>query len=257
MKKNFIYNLFFAIIISGCSGVTNSEPQLSLGSQLESNKDIISTIETYNSVYKDCKHPDYSPDWLGRKCDTSLMKQNVEYKCFEKAAYDPKYKDKTDECILHRREIKNSEISFFDFARFIPNNTKIKTEKNFKGVAKVYEYSMIDCKERREITQQEREKCFSNVKNDIHKMVYDTKIKCTDLNILKIENEGLMYRISVLCDCDSKSKNGYKIRLADIEALQKELKDYSESYLCDISNWEQEFIKYWKKNSTEYCKYKR
>ena len=116
------------------------------------------------------------------------MKQNVEYKCFEKAAYDPKHKDKTDECILHRREIKNSEISFFDFARFIPNNTKIKTEKNFKGVAKVYEYSMIDCKERREITQQEREKCFSNVKNDIHKMVYDTKIKCTDLNILKIEN---------------------------------------------------------------------
>ena len=272
MKKLNLYKIFLVFAIAGCSNITNTTPKQTLGEKLESEKDLISTIETYNAVYKNCKCPisesfadEYcemtrsreksyichqcrtayqESDFDWKDCDTSLRIQNIKYKCFEKFGYQSGYKDKTDECILYRREVKESSINFFDFERFIPEGTKIKTEQGFKGLAKAYENGIYKCNQEKEITTQERANCFDNVKNEILKLAYDPKVKCTDLEILK--TGYLTSRLSMLCSCDSKNKKGYTVSPENIDKLKQEIKNYSDSFLCDISDWEKEFVKYCK-----------
>ena len=271
MKNQVIYSLVLISGLAGCSVSTVSAPQQTLGEKLELEKDLMSTIETYNTVYKNCKclnseniadqycemtrddESDFichqcgwghESDFDWNDCDKSLRLQDIRYECFEKHSYQSGYKNKTDECILYRRKIKESPINFFDFLRFIPEGTKIKTEQAFMGLAKAYENGIAECNKRKEITTQERATCVDNVKDEIHKMAYDPKVKCTDLNILK--TGYLISRIYTLCSCDSGTKKGYSVRPENVEKLKKEIQDYSETFLCDISDWEKEFVKYCK-----------
>ena len=62
---------------------------------------------------------------------------------------------KSDECIVYRRTMKESKINYFDYKRFLPEDTAIKTETDFLAMVNYYELRHL-CDRLEEKTTEER-----------------------------------------------------------------------------------------------------
>ena len=227
MKK---YLAFIALFCAGCV----SEPQkieTPLGQTLENKKDLIATIEAYNNKYKGCRCLNSSIFCNGDnrswdKCDTSLRRTDVNYRCFETVGNGyVKYTDETDECILHRRDIKESPIQFFDFKRFIPEGTAIKTDQAFEKIADFYALGVYTCNNFDETTTDEKEQCKSKVKDLAIQISQNKVIKCNKMEVFKEEYKQFIVDVRSM------------ILLGQSASLKQSLLDYMQTHLCDLSDY--------------------
>ena len=227
---------FFVLFCAGCV-LEPQEPKMPLGVKLETEKDLISAIEAYNNVYKGCKCPwdmirgtcearEYTFKW--DTCDESLRNPDIKYNCLEFDIGDNstmEYTDTSDECVLYRRKTSYSSIEFFDFARFIPEDTKIKTDERFKQLAEFYEKGINTCDTLDEITTTERAQCKDEVKDLTRQLAQNKKPKCNQMNVFKEEYRSFIARIKYMTLSNQPS------------ASMKELITYTQSHLCDASDY--------------------
>lgn len=105
------------------------------------------------------------------------------------------YEDNSDECILMRRPIKPSKISYFNYKKYIPESTGLKTEDDFINLYKMYwalkstesfisisllpKYAMRTCITRSELTTKEQEQCDQEKENFLKDMASGRAKKCS------------------------------------------------------------------------------
>lgn len=168
MNKS-VFVIMGVICLTGCIGPSVKECN-EYAAQLKSSDDVIQVINSYIRYrdYSDTMAKQNQPVLLSlftpKEYDCwkkSLRRQDVNYKCLDKH-------NTKDECILYRRNNNiTSELNFFDFKRFLPSGSKIKTETDFKMALTYYETNTKACNEQNEKTTQEKQACRNKVVNDV------------------------------------------------------------------------------------------
>lgn len=135
---------------------------------------------------------------------------NINKRClfsnYPNASIKDWYMDESDDCIVARRKASTSKISFFNYKKYLPVNSKIKTEDDFiklyllyKNIYKnnptyakywcgystacerdyIQEFVMNKCYKSSELTTQEIEKCDQEKKEFITNFVFGKAPKCS------------------------------------------------------------------------------
>ena len=144
------------LLVAGCVVKT----ELSVAQKLEQNPNLIKTLEIYTCMPGAVNVHDY----ISNNC--AEQKQNwiefkepgIKYNCLDQNGHVYT----TDECILYRREVRPSQIHYFDFGRFIPSDSQIKTEADFAMVAEKFssiKSKLQDCEKQKDRTTFEKQAC--------------------------------------------------------------------------------------------------
>ena len=155
-----------ALCLSGCFGVSPEQCN-EYAVQLKSSNDVIQVLNSYTTYrdYANKRNHSIKETLLAPKeydCwKESLRRQDINYACLNE-------QNTSDQCILYRRNNKiESEVYFFDFKRFLPSGSKIKTEADFKMALNYYETNTKACNKQSDKTSQEKQLCITKVVNDV------------------------------------------------------------------------------------------
>lgn len=119
------------------------------------------------------------------------------YHCNPDSAIE--YVDNSDECILARRNAPESIINYFNFKKYFPEESKIKTEKEFADVFALFKvaylhqafpwgwqddafvktYAERSCYKTQEQTQAEKDQCVEEEKQFIRDLVLGNAVACS------------------------------------------------------------------------------
>lgn len=162
MKKSSIFILCIACLnITSCA-IPPETQKLSVAQELEKNPDLVKTLEIYTCLPSFLGHRDYLYSGCNKQVTESneFKEQGINYDCLDRNALD--YTNTTDECILYRREVRQSKINYFDFRRFIPSDSHIKTETDFLATANKFHAlrsKLKECETQNERTSYEKQAC--------------------------------------------------------------------------------------------------
>lgn len=112
-----------------------------------------------------------------------FTKEGIDITCFEKR-YNNEFVNKTDECILQRRNNKGpAKTCWYDYKKFLPESSKINTEDEFIYMAKaaIYYNTTNYCEKAPELTTQERKECYGKVVKYITQLSNKTAPHCRDI----------------------------------------------------------------------------
>lgn len=255
MKKLLLFLL--TIAISAC--VLVKQEEINLAAKLEAAKDPLLAIQTFIDVYHRCKTNfggyryfedsyennsyKYYKSYMSAYTNTELTSINqlsiedINIDCFigrGVGGWEVLYKDKSDACIAQRRKYK-SKLCNFDYKRFLPKSSKIKTEDDFIKVMNHYEARMADCDSLEEATTNEKEQCREKIKENIlrfsdGKKTKDCKVALTE----RIYFEAMRETLNIAF---TDNPQGEK-ELARARILFDELiKDYGRKNLCSIAGY--------------------
>lgn len=177
--------------------VTNITTAIQKDKELSQKKDVLETLELYNSLfYLNGKHiceTDnerigegclQSAGCFGRECeqyplcDLSSVSQeerlkivqtftqpNTKFYC-HMTVNSPDTIYRSDECILARRNTQPSAICNFNYKKYLPANTSIKTDEQFLELTKTYHEILKKkrCENNQTLTSSERNQCVQNSK---------------------------------------------------------------------------------------------
>ncbi|MDW2995926.1 MAG: hypothetical protein R8M71_03115 [Alphaproteobacteria bacterium] len=197
MNKYLILILCF--VITGCMSTTaRIEQAKEIANNLEVKKDTIDTIETYKSIYETCFYINKTVEWIDDidydvyKCEQKVTKdaQCNEIKIQELAIRDADMSCiflgwktgknySSDDCIIKRRQTANSASCYFDYKRFLPQNTNIKTDDDFYNLVKYYN-KINDCDTMSQATTTEKQECRDRIRENTIKMA-TTGINCMEV----------------------------------------------------------------------------
>lgn len=190
MKKSFYILGVFSMVLAGCGGKTVEEfienrnkytPDViwyasasqSMADELSTKKDPYLTREV-GSVYNRYK-------------DDVFTKVGERPACWNR---DRKEYD-TDDCVLHRRNRECPDV-FFDYARFLPENTWIKTDDDWRkfnykseGMCKIDGLSIY--RHAREMTEAEQQKMVNDALEEHKQCVRNLAVS----NIIQQEEERM------------------------------------------------------------------
>ena len=149
-----------AVCLTGCFGVSVEQCN-QYAEQLRNSDDVVQVLKAYIG-YRDGARTSRNSESIERSCwNDFLRRQDVNYTCLDKA-------NTSDTCILYRRNhTEESELNFFDFKRFLPSDSKIKTEADFKMALDYYDTNTKACDKLAEKTVQEKQDCRDRVYNDV------------------------------------------------------------------------------------------
>lgn len=236
--------IMLCVLTTGC--VTHEEQvkkAQALATELETSKDIIKAIETYNQSYRHiCFSTDIQTDSSHRKqiyygvyvgdnfydCDRivlqELTQEQIDLGCLYKNwATDTYYN--SDECVLQRRAHPATSVGFFDYKRFLPQNNKIKTDVDWQSLVAFYNNEKY-CKSNDEKTSYEKQECREQQNQTTIKLA-TTKVQCkTAYGHLYYDN---VKELRELC--------GYPCNWNILESYMKE---WSTEHLCSIDGWNED-----------------
>lgn len=129
---------------------------------------ILSTIEAYEDGYRQCAS-------YGWDCGEfkSLAAKDVRFECLYRGSTS---KYASDSCILYRRNsgisADDSKVMFFNYSKYLPENSDIKTDDDFLDLVKKKDF--VD----RDLHGCERVDCANYTKQECKDITAATKIKC-------------------------------------------------------------------------------
>ena len=219
---------------------------------LANNRDTIATLNFFNNVYGGvtslaprkvmCLNTltnTSAPEKYGMLIAKTSKELPFDKKCLISLNCGPnqqvEYKDSSDECILARRNAKESLIGYFNFQKYLPEGTTIKTDEDFANVYAIYKaaylhylfpwgwendefiatYAERDCYKNKEQTKTEQEQCEEEEKQFIRDLVFAKAKACSKkypktYNKLKkeLKNTNYMYANKDSGDAEMETKFG-------------------------------------------------
>lgn len=234
MKKIFV---LMPIICAGCSFLSSGQDGQLFVENLEKSQDPTSVIETYLDIKDGCK------DYYANRDIVMIgnaLKREYKNQCIkQKATAEPGVNFdcltspdvfSSDECILHRRNLHDTSVAFFDYKRFLPANSLIKTDDDFVRLIHFYQKFYTRCDKFVDITNAERQECKETVKQRIQDAV--TKNEPCE----KVMSENYTAFLSEYCDL-FKHKQNY------MKELKEDMDKYGKENFCSAANWETELKK--------------
>ena len=134
MNKKIITNTLCLSLLIGCVANTNTDTSIPIDEQVLQANSISYTLDIYDTRY----YLDIESRLLSEKVDEKNSSIDIRaLDCFirNSSSYN------SDECILFRRnteERQDSVVKFFDYKRFLPENSSIKTDDDFLCLVKKY-----------------------------------------------------------------------------------------------------------------------
>ncbi len=173
--------------------------------------------------------------------------------------------DSSDDCILWRRNTPDSDVGYFDYKRFLPNNSLIKTDDDFKKLVSYYNDNITQCNKMSDKTSEEKEACKETVANNTRTLAV-SKVHCSMLYTEeyheKLQETAKWYNWAINHDPNeavrvvqyyaqtvsewNSSKFYYRPVRSKSEALketQDSLTAFAEEHFCTIDNWKQDLKK--------------
>lgn len=221
-----------------------------MANQLEEKHDVIETIKQYEKYKYRC--------YNGKtECISgeAFAINGTDFGCSD-SSRDRDYYN-SDKCILFRRENGNSKTDYFDYKRFLPKNTKIKTEEDFLKVVNYYNYAWEDCDNIKtsteELTTQEKQEQEQQVKT-CHTKVEKTTLKMAmkNLNLMCSETHeqeytkelewhgNRLFKYYIAGRLNPGTSDYYHIMQIHKDAI----KLFGAEHGCDTSDWEGKVLKY-------------
>ncbi|MBQ6735937.1 MAG: hypothetical protein IJQ90_00420 [Alphaproteobacteria bacterium] len=223
---------------------------------LTSSGDIIQVLDTYIE-YRDwwkSSNDAKTQQSLQRSCwNDFLRRQDIDYTCLDKD-------NVSDECILYRRNNKyESEFNFYDFTKFLSQDSYIKNETDFKMALEYYEINIRKCEALIEKTSVEKEDCVNNIKDDLRNFSKHGMLLCR--NSLKkeyramLKEQGQWYRWAINHDPYGFYKewvamtgiSGYEAQVSmyqpvyskssAAERVKEEIESWGKEHLCKTTNY--------------------
>lgn len=190
-----------------------------------------------------------------------LIEPNIKLECTKKSGYN-EYFDNSDECVLYRRspEYHESKVGYFDYKRFLPEKSPIKTDESFLKLVEKYNH-ISDCEKQKETTTAEKEACREKIKNEIRLLATRT-VKCSELkgkeytefligrgdwyeyaqNHDPYDNINLLRAFGAYEAAAFAYNPVYSQKEAQKE-VQKSIEKYGAENLCSVENWKQDMKK--------------
>ncbi|MFV0626860.1 MAG: hypothetical protein ACK5N8_05895 [Alphaproteobacteria bacterium] len=114
----------------------------------------------------------------------NIAEPNQKIKCF--VALNGDYYDKSDECILARRNSKKSKVCWFNYKKYLPDTSKTKTDEQFTYLADTVSFFFNNkyedkfCINKKETTSDEKVQCQKDVLAYISQVDENKAINCKD-----------------------------------------------------------------------------
>ena len=230
--KSFLY-IFCIFVLTACviqvdKGVISEtvEPKIKsfeeIASEAEQDlirtRDVIITLNFFDNVYGGIKSSTprkviclntISQISEPQKYSALIMKTSVDlpfdkkclfsYNCLGDQTIE--YKDSSDECILARRKAKENFVGYFNFQKYLPEGSVIKTDGDFANLYALYKaaylhsffsiwgweddnfvttYAERDCYKNKEQTQMEKNNCEEEEKQFIRNIAFGKAETCSN-----------------------------------------------------------------------------
>ena len=246
----------------------HGDMDVKIGEFLDASKN----LSTYNGNMR-CSKESFS---LGYQQDIvdylSKRPDGIKLSCYE-TKNSSEYVDTSDDCILQRRNHALDEICWFNYSKYLPENTKIKSAKDFLSAVKMVNrmrLRMTRCDEVKDWTTTEKAECKQKSKQFAYDYVTGNVKHCRDAkpkewnNMLKqaVKDTGITYGFmsqitaekassdSTLSQTEANVKNAIGqnlFQLMALETLASKIDDFGFSNLCLIDGWGNDVKKITKK----------
>ncbi len=262
MKKYVL--VFTGLVLAGCVGVSPEQCN-DYATQLKNSNDVIQVLNSYISYRDGAAEYNYNgtkkkSESIERSCwDDFLRRQDVKYICLNE-------ENTSDECILYRRNNKHeSELAFFNFKYFLPDNSKIQTETDFKTVLEYYESNIKKCEELTEKTIAEKQDCKDSVINNVRNFSINGAKTCKKSfskeyqDFLKEKGDWYVWAINhdpwelyrewramTGIDLGAGASGMYQRVYSKTDALieiKENIEVWGKEHLCDTTGWQAEIRK--------------
>lgn len=142
---------------------------------------------------------------------------------------------KSDECILYRRTLGYSPISYFDYKRFLPDTSFIQTEQHFAFLSDIWKQHKSACddnfrKEKNdceypwtELTTKERKICVQEAEKYYNNTCLNIETWLADIYKLTPDMESLINLYHKECDEENWAGLSYSISYYMDQCLNKEI----------------------------------
>lgn len=257
MKSKIAYCLITLALV-GCLNNIETSEQIkqeaeTYAQELEASKDIVKVIESYvkyskpdSNLYKYAASCNPNKP-LSRDCQFAyaLAEPGTKYECLfwyncinifpdmhESCSGGPK----SDECILYRRNMHKTQVAFFDYKRFLGNDTRIKDDATFLKFVNAYTTN-AGCETWQETTSSEKQVCKERIDNVFRKAL-KTKVHCRDFVELEYK-----HWLSQAYDKYKQSLDWASSSTEALEYIKDEANDFAKKYLCDMNGWQKELFK--------------
>ncbi len=270
MKKYII--LPVALMCAACVSVeTLTQQAQEFANNLETENDPIQVIEAYNKYTDLCRWKwsnGYSTAPVKAECirRDSMAEPGTVFKCINEPYYNSakeKQEYESDECILYRRSEKfhKSEVNYFDYKRFLGENSVIKIDADFIKLVERYN-NISECDKLSETTEAEKEACKEKRRNEI-RMLAKQSVSCMefikDEYIEKLNNAGKWYKWAINHDPNDGVRlmrsMGYNQYVANLsyqpvweradarQEVKEKITEFGKENLCTTTDWQQEMKK--------------
>ena len=199
MKKTLA--VMMILVCAGCTTVkTYNQQAQTIATDLENANDPVKTVEQYKEYEKlkctkyDKEETDREMGLLGLIYDgnfttsvdkacikqAALAEQDINFGCLDSWRKGEKYY-KSDECVLYRRSEKfhESDVNYFDYKRFLGENSIIKNDADFLKLVKYYD-KIAECDEQNDRTSTEKEECKEKRKTEMRALAMK-RVPCNKL----------------------------------------------------------------------------
>lgn len=236
------------LLIASCGFVDKGgENAKVLSTELEASKDIIATIQAYNRFYmifhnnvvnhrcfkivsKTVNVMTNEKDIYGvyirdRNCNEVVLQElaqsQVDLGCLYKDFATETYYN-SDKCILQRRAHPITNTGFFDYKRFLPESSRVKTDENWSNLVEFYNDTQYCESIDNELTSYELQACREAHNQQTVKLATaQPKMNCKDT-----------YKDSFIEDVI------YIVRDNSCGNIELALKAWGEAHMCDIRGWQ-------------------
>lgn len=110
----------------------------------------------------------------------ALAEKDINFACIESWREGDKHYN-SDECVLYRRseQFHKSDVNYFDYKRFLGENSVIKNDADFLKLVKYYD-KIAECDKLKESTTTEKEECKEKCKTEMRALAVK-KVPCNKL----------------------------------------------------------------------------
>lgn len=252
MKKT-IAACLFALFASGCVNDTQTTEDIQqtaelFAQELEASKDPVKVMEAYIKYFQSDIKYYYNMGnivfhgitvagvdaWGDNRAEGGVMAQalaepGTKWWCISE--------DQSDECILYRRNRNETKVAYFDYKRFLGNNTRIKNDTDFLKLARIY-LNATKCETLKEATSIEKQACKERREKAL-RLAVKQKVPCKKL--VEVEyKEQLGHSYSTYRFAVDAWHYSHSEAMAD---MRKAFRSFADEYMCDVSGWEQDVFK--------------
>ena len=253
-------------------------------SEIAKNRDIKKAVRTFSDLYMSengnicakgyVSFVDITKENIND--NTALFAYNIftepdsKIECFIKEPHSENYIISSDECILKRRNSKKSTVCYYNYKKYLPADSKIKTDEDFLYLVDAYNILYQDpkngdtctfCENLSERTSAEKIECSKKAETFLNQISNKTVPFCK--NIIKKEYMDFLQdginRFSFLSEMTKTEINAttYGAKAYFLNGLysstyerlwEDSIKEFGITHFCSVSNYQQDIVNINKKS---------